>query len=250
MCESQLFDYLKNRMTALAPNLTCLLGELVGARLISHAGSLVSLAKAPASTVQILGAEKALFRALKTKKDTPKYGLIYHAQLITQAPARLKGKVDTASLLFLFCLISCRTSSSFQMARKLAAKCALATRIDALAEDSRGAEVGMECRAGLEAVLRSEQERGPKTISGGSHKHEKYHFKSETFEYNEAADVPKKPQKRKFNDDEEEPATKRTKVEAEESQETQETPEVPKSEKKKKKKKEKKIKEEGEEEEE
>ncbi|CAJ0604581.1 unnamed protein product [Cylicocyclus nassatus] len=222
---SQLFDYLKNRMTALAPNLTCLLGELVGARLISHAGSLVSLAKAPASTVQILGAEKALFRALKTKKDTPKYGLIYHAQLITQAPAKLKGK----------------------MARKLAAKCALATRIDALAEDSRGAEVGMECRAGLEAVLRSEQERGPKTISGGSHKHEKYHFKSETFEYNEAADVPKKPQKRKFNDDEEEPATKRTKIEVEE---TQETPEVPKSEKKKKKKKEKKIKEEGEGEEE
>lgn len=45
-------------MTALAPNLTCLLGELVGVRLISHAGSLVSLAKAPASTVQILGAEK------------------------------------------------------------------------------------------------------------------------------------------------------------------------------------------------
>uniref|UniRef100_A0A1I7XGD2 Nop domain-containing protein n=1 Tax=Heterorhabditis bacteriophora TaxID=37862 RepID=A0A1I7XGD2_HETBA len=55
---AQLYDYLKNRMAALAPNLTCLLGELVGARLISHAGSLVSLAKAPASTVQILGAEK------------------------------------------------------------------------------------------------------------------------------------------------------------------------------------------------
>ncbi|KIH61877.1 snoRNA binding domain protein [Ancylostoma duodenale] len=186
---AQLFDYLKNRMTALAPNLTCLLGELVGARLISHAGSLVSLAKAPASTVQILGAEKALFRALKTKKDTPKYGLIYHAQLITQAPAKLKGK----------------------MARKLAAKCALATRIDALADESKGAEVGMECRAGLEAVLRGEQERGPKKISGTSHKHEKYHFKSETFEYDEANDVPKKPVKRKFDDDEEEPTTKRPK---------------------------------------
>ena len=55
--------------------------ELVGARLISHAGSLLSLAKHPASTVQILGAEKALFRALKTKHDTPKYGLIYHVRL-------------------------------------------------------------------------------------------------------------------------------------------------------------------------
>jgi nucleolar protein 58 len=75
---SQLSEYLRNRMAAIAPNLTALVGELVGARLISHAGSLVNLAKHPASTVQILGAEKALFRALKTKHDTPKYGLIYH----------------------------------------------------------------------------------------------------------------------------------------------------------------------------
>lgn len=90
---AQLADYLKNRMAVLAPNLTVLLGELVGARLISHAGSLMNLAKYPASTVQILGAEKALFRALKTKRDTPKYGIIYHAQLIGQASARLKGKV-------------------------------------------------------------------------------------------------------------------------------------------------------------
>jgi hypothetical protein len=49
-------------MTAIAPNLTILVGELVGARLIAHAGSLINLAKQPASTVQILGAEKALFR--------------------------------------------------------------------------------------------------------------------------------------------------------------------------------------------
>jgi nucleolar protein 58 len=77
----QLAEYLRNRMIAIAPNLTALVGELVGARLISHAGSLLSLAKHPASTVQILGAEKALFRALKTKHDTPKYGLIYHVSL-------------------------------------------------------------------------------------------------------------------------------------------------------------------------
>lgn len=77
---AQLAEYLRNRMNAIAPNLTALVGELVGARLISHAGSLLSLAKHPASTVQILGAEKALFRALKTKHDTPKYGLIYHVR--------------------------------------------------------------------------------------------------------------------------------------------------------------------------
>ena len=63
-------------MQALAPNLTTLVGELVGARLVQHAGSIMNLAKQPASTVQILGAEKALFRALKTKHDTPKYGPI------------------------------------------------------------------------------------------------------------------------------------------------------------------------------
>jgi len=64
---AQLYDYLKSRMSAIAPNLTVLVGELVGARLISHAGSLINLAKQPASTVQILGAEKALFRALKVR---------------------------------------------------------------------------------------------------------------------------------------------------------------------------------------
>merc|ERR1711881_830470 len=81
----QLSEYLKVRMEAIAPNLTHMVGELVGARLISHAGSLMNLAKHPSSTVQILGAEKALFRALKTKKQTPKYGLICHAQLVGQA---------------------------------------------------------------------------------------------------------------------------------------------------------------------
>jgi hypothetical protein len=55
---AQLFDYLRSRMNAIAPNLTVLVGELVGARLIAHAGSLIQLAKQPASTVQILGAEK------------------------------------------------------------------------------------------------------------------------------------------------------------------------------------------------
>jgi nucleolar protein 58 len=55
---AQLFDYLRSRMNAIAPNLTVVVGELVGARLIAHAGSLMNLAKYPASTVQILGAEK------------------------------------------------------------------------------------------------------------------------------------------------------------------------------------------------
>lgn len=58
----QLHTYLLDKMHTVAPNLSALIGEVVGARLISHAGSLTNLAKYPASTVQILGAEKALFR--------------------------------------------------------------------------------------------------------------------------------------------------------------------------------------------
>jgi nucleolar protein 56 len=67
-----LMSYLTEKMNLVAPSLTALLGERIGARLISHAGSLTNLSKYPASTVQILGAEKALFRALKTKGNTPK----------------------------------------------------------------------------------------------------------------------------------------------------------------------------------
>ncbi|VEU34791.1 unnamed protein product [Pseudo-nitzschia multistriata] len=132
---AQLFEYLKNRMNAIAPNLTVLVGELVGARLISHAGSLMNLAKQPASTVQILGAEKALFRALKTKSDTPKYGLIYHASLVGQAAPKNKGKIS----------------------RVLAAKCALGIRVDALSDEQTeqtDTTVGYEGRAKVEARLR------------------------------------------------------------------------------------------------
>jgi nucleolar protein 56 len=70
-----LVSYLTEKMNLVAPSLTALLGERIGARLISHAGSLTNLSKYPASTVQILGAEKALFRALKTKGNTPKVSL-------------------------------------------------------------------------------------------------------------------------------------------------------------------------------
>ena len=68
------------------------------------------ISRYPASTIQILGAEKALFRAMKTKHNTPKYGLIYQASLVGQAPAKIKGKIS----------------------RALAAKCSVCIRVDAL----------------------------------------------------------------------------------------------------------------------
>uniref|UniRef100_A0A3B4AHQ5 Nucleolar protein 56 n=1 Tax=Periophthalmus magnuspinnatus TaxID=409849 RepID=A0A3B4AHQ5_9GOBI len=103
----ELQEYLRSKMGQVAPNLAALIGEVVGARLISHAGSLTNLAKYPASTVQILGAEKALF-ALKTRGNTPKYGLIFHSTFIGRAAAKNKGRIS----------------------RYLANKCTIASRID------------------------------------------------------------------------------------------------------------------------
>ncbi|XP_078534864.1 nucleolar protein 56 [Lissotriton helveticus] len=108
----ELQEYLRSKMSQVAPSLSSLIGEVVGARLISHAGSLTNLAKYPASTVQILGAEKALFRALKTRGNTPKYGLIFHSTFIGRAAAKNKGRIS----------------------RYLANKCSIASRIDCFSE--------------------------------------------------------------------------------------------------------------------
>ena len=127
---AQLGLYLGEKMAAVAPNLSTLVGESVGARLISKAGSLSSLAKCPASTVQILGAEKALFRALKKKGNTPKYGLIYHSTFIGRAAKKNKGRIS----------------------RYLANKCAIASRIDAFA-DELTTKYGEQMRAQVEERL-------------------------------------------------------------------------------------------------
>ncbi|KAJ2511276.1 Nucleolar protein 56 [Coemansia sp. RSA 1939] len=89
-----LHEYLLSKMSVVAPNLAALIGDTVGARLIAHAGSLTNLSKYPASTVQILGAEKALFRALKTRGKTPKYGLIYNSSFIGRAGTKNKGRIS------------------------------------------------------------------------------------------------------------------------------------------------------------
>lgn len=110
---TELSTYLGDKMNQCAPNLTALIGNQVGARLIAHAGSLTNLAKYPASTVQILGAEKALFRALKTRGNTPKYGLLFHSSFIGRAKAKNKGRIS----------------------RYLANKCSIASRIDCFSEN-------------------------------------------------------------------------------------------------------------------
>ncbi|CAL6053296.1 Nucleolar_protein NOP5 [Hexamita inflata] len=104
--------YITERMFKIAPNYTRVVGPIVGAKLLAKAGSLLKLAKAPASTIQILGAEATLFKALKAKAKTPKYGFLYNCEMVTDASVKDKGKV----------------------ARKIAQNAAICVRYDALHE--------------------------------------------------------------------------------------------------------------------
>ncbi|MEM0027888.1 MAG: C/D box methylation guide ribonucleoprotein complex aNOP56 subunit [Ignisphaera sp.] len=92
----KLTDYITQVMKEVAPNVTALVGPLLGARLLSLAGSLEELAKLPASTVQVLGAEKALFRALRTGGKPPKHGVIFQFPEIRKAPKWQRGKISRA----------------------------------------------------------------------------------------------------------------------------------------------------------
>jgi len=104
----KLEGYIDKSMNELAPNLSAVATPKVGAKLIDEAGSLERLSKLPSSTIQILGASKAMFRFLKTKKKPPKYGVLFMHPLVSQAPRSQKGKI----------------------ARSLAAKIATAAKID------------------------------------------------------------------------------------------------------------------------
>lgn len=223
----KLHTYLLDKMHQVAPNLSALIGEVVGARLISHAGSLTNLAKYPASTVQILGAEKALFRALKTKGNTPKYGLIFHSSFIGRAKQRNKGRIS----------------------RYLANKCSIASRIDCFSdvatnvfgekmkeqveERLRFYEEGVAPKKNVDAMRAAidslKGDAAPEAeAEGGKKKKKKREAEAEPAE-EDAAEGKKKKKKKKAAAEEEEVApvkTKASKVEAEDG-----------AEKKKKKKK-------------
>jgi nucleolar protein 56 len=114
-----LADHIEAAMETVAPNVKELLTAAVGARIISKAGSLVRLARLPASTIQILGAEKALFRALKTGARPPKHGLLFQHPLIHSAPKWQRGKI----------------------ARAVASKVAIAARIDYYRHNGRDSTI-------------------------------------------------------------------------------------------------------------
>merc|ERR1712119_58790 len=219
--KQSLTEYLHKRMSSVAPNLATLIGDVVGARLISHAGSLTKLAKYPASTVQILGAEKALFRALKTRGNTPKYGLLFHSTFIGRATAKNKGRIS----------------------RFLANKCTIASRIDAFSETPNTIfgdklkeqvedrlkffEDGTVPKKNLDAMKEAIAAVNAANEAGDKRKAEEGEAEGEPVKK-------KKKKKKKAAEENEEMETETATIE-------EETPEVPSSEKKKKKKKKKKV---------
>jgi len=128
----KLHNYMDEKMHEVAPNLSVLLGSHLGAKLISQTGSLVNLAKCSASTVQILGAEKALFRAIKTRRNTPKYGIIYNSSFIGKIRQRNKGRIS----------------------RYLANKCVIAARVDAFMVGFSSNAFGLKLREQVEGRIR------------------------------------------------------------------------------------------------
>ncbi|MCW4045612.1 MAG: C/D box methylation guide ribonucleoprotein complex aNOP56 subunit [Candidatus Bathyarchaeota archaeon] len=127
-------SYLDKTMHEVAPNTQALVGSLLGARLIAVAGGLQNLALRPASTIQVLGAEKALFRSLKTGARPPKHGLIFQHMLLHDAKRWQRGKI----------------------ARALAGKLAIAVRTDAF---GGGRYVGDALKADLEKRLEEIHEK-------------------------------------------------------------------------------------------
>ncbi len=104
----KLSGYVKSEMGATAPNVSSVAGETIGARLIAKAGGLAKLARLPSSTIQVLGAEKALFRALKSGGRPPKHGILFQHDDVHSSPLWQRGKI----------------------ARSLANKIAIAARVD------------------------------------------------------------------------------------------------------------------------
>ena len=136
---NELEVYISSMMETVAPNLAALAGPMIGARLISLAGSLKELARKPSSTIQVFGAEKALFRSLKTGADPPKHGIIYRVPEVNTAPFWQRGKI----------------------ARSLAGKLSIAARIDAYSDRDTGSSLREQFISRLEEIRRQNPEAPP-----------------------------------------------------------------------------------------
>jgi nucleolar protein 56 len=134
-----LADHIEVAMETVAPNVKELLTAAVGARIISKAGSLARLATLPSSTIQILGAEKALFRALKTGARPPKHGLLFQHPLIHSAPKWQRGKI----------------------ARAVASKVAISARIDYYRHNGKDSTVHDKLKSRIDEIREKYREPMP-----------------------------------------------------------------------------------------
>ncbi len=128
----RLEKYIEERIKEVSPNLYTLVGPILAAKLIAQAGGLEALSKMPSSTIQVLGAEKALFRALRTGGKPPKHGLIFQHPIIRQSPKKLRGKIS----------------------RVLAAKLSIAARIDAFTGKYMGDKLKEDLNRRIEEILK------------------------------------------------------------------------------------------------
>jgi len=128
--------YIDGLMAQVAPNIRAVVGSSIGARLISLAGGLTNLARMPASTLQILGAERALFRALRGRARPPKHGVIYQYPDIRGVPKWQRGKVS----------------------RALAGKLSIAARIDAMSGEFIGEKLAATLKSRI-ADIKSKYEK-------------------------------------------------------------------------------------------
>ncbi len=122
--------YVKNSVKEEMPNLAKLLDPIIAAQILAQAGGLEELAKKPASTVQMLGAEKALFRYLRGNGTPPKHGILFEHEFVRPLPSNPRGK----------------------MARFLANKTVMAARIDQYGNKDKGEELFEECREKFEEL--------------------------------------------------------------------------------------------------
>jgi nucleolar protein 56 len=127
----ELLAYIEKSMKEVCPNLCAVAGPDIGAKLLSHAGSLKNLSEMPSSTIQLLGAEKALFRHLHGEGKSPKHGIIVHHELVKAAPLKEKGKA----------------------ARVIADKLAIAVKVDYF----KGAFVGDKLRTDLDKRFKNDK---------------------------------------------------------------------------------------------
>lgn len=123
--------YVEQLAGEVVPNLAALLDGVLAARLLSEAGSLEKLAKMPSSTIQVLGAEKAMFRHMRGEGEAPKHGVLFMHRYVRNAPEGERGK----------------------LARVLANKAAIAARLDRYGGEFKGEEL----RAAVEETFQDVQ---------------------------------------------------------------------------------------------